>query len=280
MTRDQLTAKLTARVSVESFKIIFTEKGGIAFSKLFSRSFSGNSGTVMSDDWENKAGVNPAPIPMKATDRWEGEDEDDVKENWDDEDEDTQNDKSQAPGCPPPQPRKKKTVQQIIAEKEEKRRLETLERLRKKAEEEKNASPEEQSVEKLRRQKLQEEADLRTAMETFGVKPEGTIDSIVPVDVKDFENLRKLLVAKLTPYEKSSIYMGFLEELCRDLAANLEAEDIRKLSSGLNALANEKMKLAKGNKGKKKKGASLKVERGELDAYTGDDLGAEYDDFM
>lgn len=32
-------------------------------------------------------------------------------------------------------------------------------------------------------------------------------------------------------------------------------------------------------KSKKKKGASLKVERGELDAY-GDDIGAEYDDFM
>lgn len=114
-----------------------------------------------------------------------------------------------------------------------------------KAEEEKNASPEEQNAERLRRQKMQEEADLRAAMETFGVKAEGTIDAIVPVDEKDYENLRKLLVAKLTPNEKSTLYVPFLEDLLRDLAANLEPDDIKKLCSGLNTLANEKIKLAK-----------------------------------
>lgn len=92
---------------------------------------------------------------------------------------------------------------------------------------------------------MQEEADLRTAMETFGVKAEGTIDAIVPVDEKDYSNLRKLLVAKLTPNEKSPLYLSFLEDLLRDLAANLEADDIKKLTSGLNTLANEKIKMAK-----------------------------------
>ncbi|XP_022662819.1 eukaryotic translation initiation factor 3 subunit J-like isoform X2 [Varroa jacobsoni] len=215
--------------------------------------------------------------PPVLMDRWEGEDEDDVKDNWDDEDEEVE--KLQI-GVPAPQPRKRKTFQQIVAEKEEKQRREAEERRRRKAEEEKNAGPEEQNAEKLRRQKLQEEADLRAAMETFGISTQGTIDSITPVEREDYENLRKLLVAKLTPNEKSPLYIPFLDDLLRDLTANLEADDIKKLSSSLNTLANEKIKMAKGTKGKKKKGASLKMERGELDAYTGGDDICEYDDFM
>lgn len=82
-------------------------------------------------------------------------------------------------------------------------------------------------------------------METFGISTQGTIDSITPVEREDYENLRKLLVAKLTPNEKSPLYIPFLDDLLRDLTANLEADDIKKLSSSLNTLANEKIKMAK-----------------------------------
>jgi len=229
--------------------------------------------TVMSDDWET-ATIKPV---VKPSDRWEGEDEDDVKDNWDDDDEDDQSDSNAVVAS---QPKKKKTLQQIIAEKEEKKRKEAEERKLKAEQESKNASPEEQNREKLRRQRMQEESDLRTAMETCGVSASGTIDSLVPVDKDDYDNLRKLLVAKLTPNEKCPLYIGFLEELLRDLTANLEVDDIRKLSSTVNTVVNEKIKLTKLTKGKKKnKGTSLKVERGEMDTF--DDYGGgEFDDFM
>lgn len=82
-------------------------------------------------------------------------------------------------------------------------------------------------------------------METCGISTAGTIDSLVPVDKDDYDNLRKLLVAKLTPNEKCPLYIGFLEELLRDLTANLEVDDIRKLSSTVNTVLNEKIKLSK-----------------------------------
>ncbi|XP_003745102.1 eukaryotic translation initiation factor 3 subunit J [Galendromus occidentalis] len=227
----------------------------------------------MSDDWET-ADITPV---VKPSDRWEGEDEDDVKDNWDDEDEDDQSDSTPVVAS---QPKKKKTLQQILAEKEEKKRKEAEERRLKLEAEAKNNSPEEQNREKLRRQRMQEEADLRTAMETCGVSATGTIDSMVPVDKDDYDNLRKLLVAKLSPNESSPLYVGFLEELLRDLTANLEVDDIRKLSSTVNTVVNEKIKMTKLTKGKKKKqGTSLKVERDERDTF--DDYGGgEFDDFM
>lgn len=62
---------------------------------------------------------------LKPSDRWEGEDEDDVKDNWDDDDED---DKSNSSPVIASQPKKKKNWQDIIAEKEEKKRKEAEER--------------------------------------------------------------------------------------------------------------------------------------------------------
>lgn len=65
-----------------------------------------------------------APV-VKPSDRWEGEDEDDVKDNWDDEDEEEQSDSTPVVAS---QPKKKKNLTQIIAEKEEKKKREAEER--------------------------------------------------------------------------------------------------------------------------------------------------------
>lgn len=67
------------------------------------------------------------------------------------------------------QPTKKKPSERLkekIAEKERKAREEAEAR---KQLQEANMTPEEQLAEKLRRQKLVEEADLEVAMETFGI---------------------------------------------------------------------------------------------------------------
>jgi len=59
----------------------------------------------------------------------------------------------------------------------------------------------------------------------------------------------------------------------------MEPDDIKRLSSNLNSLWNEKVKAMKGPKAKKGKGTNLKMERTAMD-YDGNDYGNEYDDFM
>lgn len=128
---------------------------------------------------------------------------------------------------------------------------------------------------------MQEEADLQLAKEAFGLTESDGIDSLQPVTRDDFDNLRKALATKLTACERSPHYMGFLDDLLRDLSLNMEPEDVKRLSSSLNAVANEKVKQQKLKHKKKgtKKGASLNV--GKDDGLVNlDDYGNEYDDFM
>ncbi|CAN8029122.1 hypothetical protein HPB47_000694 [Ixodes persulcatus] len=235
----------------------------------------------MADDWEKEDYEPPAFVKKPvAGDRWEGEDEDDVKDNWDDEDEE-KDASATADGAPPvPVAKKKKPLAQIIAEKEERRRREAEER---RAREEANRTPEDEQAEKLRRQRMQEEADLELAKEAFGLNQQESdgIDALQPQTKEDFDSLRKALANKLTSCEKSPLYVAFLDDLLRDLSLNMEPDDLKRLSSSLTAVANEKVKQQKlKHKKKGKKGASLHVGKDDGLDVTLDDYGNEYDDFM
>jgi len=229
-------------------------------------------------------------IITPGTDKWEGEDEDSdgLKDNWDDEDEE-EDDK------PKPQvevkQKKKKTLQEKIKEREEKKRLEALEREeeRKRIEEEnKELSPEEALAAKIEAQRLQEESDLQLAREAFGVTdqpPPGTktIDNFVPTSKEDFDELRSMLVKKLSAHESKKDYPLFLENMFRELCTGIEPDDIKKISSALTSLATEKQKAVKAAKGgTKKKGKTLKVGKAskndDFDNY--DNAYDDYDDFM
>ncbi|GFU30379.1 eukaryotic translation initiation factor 3 subunit J-A [Nephila pilipes] len=228
-------------------------------------------------DWENEDFEATIKKPILHTDRWEGEDEDDdVKDNWDDEDEDKEEKTEQ--NIVAVQPKKKKNLAQIIAEKEEKRRKELEEKMKMQLEtENKDLTPQERLAYKLKQQKLQEEADLQLAKETFGVTDTVTsIDQMHPTSKEDFESFRKLLVDKITQSESSPHFPSFLEDLCRDLCINVSPDDIKKVTAALNALANEKVKAQKAKAGKKKsKKASLKIGR---DDFTIIDYADEYED--
>ncbi|XP_050044170.1 eukaryotic translation initiation factor 3 subunit J isoform X2 [Dermacentor andersoni] len=236
----------------------------------------------MADDWEKEDYEPPSFAKKPAVgDRWEGEDEEDVKDNWDDEEEEKE-------ATPPAEasstlvaPKKKKPLSQIIQEKEERRRREAEEKRAREEQQRAALTPEEEQAEKLRRQRMQEEADLQLAKEAFGLTESDGIDSLQPVTRDDFDNLRKALAAKLTACERSPHYVGFLDDLLRDLSLNMESEDVKRLSSSLNAVANEKVKQQKLKHKKKgaKKGASLNV--GKDDGLVNlEDYGNEYDDFM
>ncbi|XP_054719634.1 eukaryotic translation initiation factor 3 subunit J-like [Uloborus diversus] len=231
-------------------------------------------------DWENED-FEPAVFkkPILHTDRWEGEDEDDdVKDNWDDEEEEKEEKPEQ--NIVAVQAKKKKPLAQIIAEKEEKRKKELEEKMKSLEIDKKDLTPQERLAQKLKQQKLQEEADLQLAKETFGVTDtvEG-IDSMVPSSREEFDNFRKLLVEKILKSENSPHFVTFLEELFRDLCLNVNHDDIKKFTSTLNALAFEKQKVLKAKAGKKKssKKAALNLGRDGVEDYSIIDYGDEFD---
>jgi translation initiation factor 3 subunit J len=242
----------------------------------------------MEASWEDiKEPQIPVPKKLGRDDRWEGEDEEeDVKDNWDDDDEVSESQASE--DGPKPAPTKKKTLAQKIAEKEEKARQEAEEKRRQREEAEGPKTAEEILADKLEKQRLQEESDLRLAEEAFGINEGGAgaesgagLDDIPLSSRKHFEAFQKNLVSKLQQVEKSPHYVGFLENTFRDLCVGLEPDDIKRVSSNLTALFNEKIKAQKATKGKKTKpkgAAALKMERNPMDYADGgfDDM----DDFM
>lgn len=245
----------------------------------------------------------PEEFQGKKSDQWEGEDEDEdgLKENWDDED--AQENKEKTEDNEVSLVKKKKSVKQKILEKEEQKKEELLRKAELKKElgenemenddEESIFSRNDELVDKLQKQKLVEEADLEVAKETFGISTSSddvtkSIDLFKPTSKEEFNELAKMIVEKLSQFETSIDYPGFLEILIRDLATGIEVEEVKKLSSVLNVLASEKQKSQKIAKGKKK--GKKAVLGGGTKGTKGVDLedystvygagGDEYDDFM
>lgn len=231
------------------------------------------------DDDERVKSVSPAlAARAKSDDRWEGEDEEeDVKDNWDDDDEEedkTSKETTTSSSTAKPTAGGKKKLAKKIAEKEAKQREKLESKLS-------AMTPEEQLREKLERQRLVEESDLRIAAESFGVSSpigSGNLDNNNLVTKDDFDSFRKNLVDKLKDAEKSPHYVSFLEALSRELCTALDPEDMKRISSALTILANEKIKASKGTKKKAKKGAAIKVDTWQETAYG--DSEDDYADFM
>jgi len=226
----------------------------------------------MSETWENKEEpVVPVPLASQLHDRWEGEDEDDdVKDNWDDEDEEPKSE-SVTDEVPKPKPAKKNKLKDKIAEKEAKAAAAKLNR---------PMTQEELLADKLERQRLQEEADLNLGKEAFGIIEGGSGLEGALSSKEDFDTFKKSLVTRLQSVEKSPHYISFLEAAFREICASLDPDDIKRLSSNLNSLFNEKVKSLKGpaKKKTKPKGAGIKVERSAMEV--GDDGYDEFEDFM
>ncbi|XP_058126755.1 eukaryotic translation initiation factor 3 subunit J isoform X2 [Anopheles coustani] len=244
----------------------------------------------MEDDWEALAGAKAEQLFAKADgavrDKWAGEDEDDVKESWEDEEEEEEKkDESKGDKSPAKNAKPKKTAQQKQLEKEE-----NDERLRREEEAEASLTPEQRLAEKRRLQKLQEENDLKTAMETLGITSmsnSGGIDGMHPTTKEEFADLADAISKKLSNYRAHQEYQGFLEDLLLKVFASLSSNSIRKAKTTLDNLYLEKQKVEKGDKPKKTKGVKVKArlrvegENSEINEYaTKYDDFDEYDDFM
>ncbi|KAM9825538.1 eukaryotic translation initiation factor 3 subunit J-B [Syngnathus typhle] len=234
-------------------------------------------------DWDAETFEQQEPNQKAPLDKWEGEDEeDDVKDNWDDDEEE----KKELNTTEVKVSEKKKLSEKI---KERENRLKKKQQELKEKELEQELTPEEQLAQKLKVQKLQEDADLELAKDAFGVGGSSVagIDAMCPSSKEEFTEFEKLLKEKICQFEKSVHYSNFLDSLFRELCISLEVEDLKKVNNSLSVLLSEKQKQEKQNKGKKKKkgvvpGGGLKAQmRDDLD-YGGFDGGyaQDYEDFM
>lgn len=201
--------------------------------------------------------------------KWQEEDADDgedVKDNWEDEDEE--------PPKPEPktdQPAKAKPLGRRAAKAAENAAAAINNR---------PLTAQELKEKKLAEERAQRDSDLKLTKQMLGMEDKDIALEFPLNTQEDFDNFHKNLVHKLWCYDKSPHYYNLLEKLFRDLCVPLEADELKSLSSTVNALFNEKVKVNK-NKPKKKaiKGLALKVERNQI-SDRADDFMDELDDIM
>ncbi|KMQ96555.1 eukaryotic translation initiation factor 3 subunit j [Lasius niger] len=221
--------------------------------------------------------------------KWEGEDEEEeVKDSWEDVEEEKK-DVEKPAEAPKTKSKPKKALAERIEEREKKAKEEAEQKTKEKEE---ALTPEERRIEILRRQRLQEEADLRLAMETFGVTgvtgvtevANESLDTMVPDTKEEFERFGTALLQKINQFNKHAEFPALAEELIKSIALNLSSNYLKKVKTIVDNLFIEKQKMEKGDKAKKNKGkgkAKLKIEGDNtlLSEY-GDYVYDEFDDFM
>ncbi|QCD92429.1 eukaryotic translation initiation factor 3 subunit J-like [Vigna unguiculata] len=226
------------------------------------------------DDWEDE---QIAPLDLKLKDpvksKWDDEDVDDndVKESWEDEDE-----PAPAPAAPAVKPTEKASKKS--SDKAADKKGKTIEPIKE--------EPLDAVAEKLRQQRLVEEADYKSTKELFGGgKDEKNLDTFIPKSESDFLEYAELISHKLRSFEKSFHYMGLLKAVMRLSMTSLKGADAKDIASSVTAIANEKIKAEKeANAGKKKTGGKkkqLNVDKPDEDFIPADRYDALDDyDFM
>nr|KJB28682.1 hypothetical protein B456_005G062400 [Gossypium raimondii]KJB28683.1 hypothetical protein B456_005G062400 [Gossypium raimondii]KJB28684.1 hypothetical protein B456_005G062400 [Gossypium raimondii] len=190
------------------------------------------------EDWEDE--IPPLPAKEQLKSKWDDEDIDDsdIKESWEDEDE----------PAPPPQPFAK-----APEEKAPKKAASKATEKKGKAVEVAKEEPLDPVAEKLRQQRLVEEADYKSTTELFSKKGDDkTLDNFIPKSESDFVEYAELISHKLRPYEKSYHYIALLKAVMRLSLTSLKAADVKDIASSVTAIANEKLKAEKEATTKKK----------------------------
>eukprot|EP01018_Ginkgo_biloba_P013978 Gb_31801 [translate_table: standard] len=221
----------------------------------------------MEDDWESEDFVPIPPVIAKEQPKgtWDDEDasEEEVKESWEDEDK----------AAPAPIPVLKPEKKQAASESKPKNA---------KVQDEKLADP---VAEKLRQQRLVEEADYQSTTELFGKSSDAkSIDNFIPKSEDDFLEYAELIAHKLRPFEKSFHYMTLLKAVMRHAMTAMKAADAKEVASSVTVIANEKIKAEKeANAGKKKsapKKKQLHVDKPDDDTLVGPYDAIDDYDFM
>lgn len=202
----------------------------------------------------------------------EEEEEEDVKDNWEDEDEEPP--KPVAPAEP------KKAAGPVKGTKKAGAKGSDLAGASG-GSNNKPLTPQEAREKKLLEEKQQRESDMELTKQMLGMEDKNIALEFPLESKEDFDKFHKNLVRKLWCYNKSPHYYLLLDKLIRDLCVPLEADELKNLSSSLNALFNEKVKVSKAKPKKKGvKGLAIKIERNNLDRMERNDHYDDIDDFM
>ncbi|KAJ0234473.1 Eukaryotic translation initiation factor 3 30 kDa subunit [Hirschfeldia incana] len=223
------------------------------------------------DDWEAED-FQPLPAKVVLKSNWDDEDvdENDIKDSWEEEDE----------PVPVPAP----VVKPATEKAPKKAAAKGVEKKAKTVEASSKEEPLDPLAEKLRMQRLVEEADYQATAELFGAKTEEkSVDIFIPKSESDFLEYAEMISRKLLPYEKSFHYIGLLKAVMRLSVANMKAADVKDVTSSVTAIANEKLKAEKeAAAGKKKSGKKkqLHVDKPDDDLVSGPYGAMDDDDFM
>ncbi|XP_031489437.1 uncharacterized protein LOC116257002 [Nymphaea colorata] len=186
------------------------------------------------DDWESDD-FDPA-LPVHATGKqkglWDDEDIEDVKVSWED------GDVPPLGKAPVPEPPIHKALTNAggkIASHKKQTFMGAVE--------ERHMDPLE---EKLRQQRLVEEADYKSTMELFDqTSDKRTLDNVTPKSLSEFLEYAELVSNKLLPYEKNFHYINLLKAIMRLSMAPMKAADAKEVLSSMTAIVNEKLKVEK-----------------------------------
>ncbi|KAB2067772.1 Eukaryotic translation initiation factor 3 subunit J [Gossypium arboreum] len=195
------------------------------------------------EDWEDD--IPPLVSKEQPKSKWDDEDVDDadIKESWEDEDEE----------------RLLQPVAKATEEKAPKKPLSKATEKKGKTIEIAKEEPLDPIAEKLRQQRLVEEADFRSTTELFAKKGDiKTVDNFIPKSESDFEEYAELISHKLRPYDKSYHYIALLKAVMRLSTTSLKAADAKDIASSITAITNEKLKAEKEATSKKKTGGKKK----------------------
>ena len=82
----------------------------------------------------------------------------------------------------------------------------------------------------------------------------GTIDGFAPKTEADFQQLGRLMHAKLRPFEGTKGHLQTLEGLLRATADNMSTDDCKDLATFISTISNEKLKADREKNKPKPKG--------------------------
>ncbi|KAI8600540.1 translation initiation factor eIF3 subunit [Dissophora ornata] len=211
-------------------------------------------------DWENDDVIEAPVIPAKK--QWDDEDveDNDIKEDWDASSESESEEEVKAPVVKPA----KITLTERIAQRNAEAELKKQAALEKRALVPENETEEEKFERRQREKNAIIESDIANAADLFSgvrvtdgvVAAASKLETMKPKTKDQFTEFATELVTLIQKHEQQGLYASFLEGLFRELAQGCRDVDVRKFSSTLTTLANEKQKAAKDAVKNKKKGSS------------------------
>jgi translation initiation factor 3 subunit J len=242
----------------------------------------------MDDDWENATGLADEP----EEDKWAGEDEDDVADNWDDsEEEEEQPKKDEKPKAVKPKKlSKQKMKKKLEAERAAREKKAQAVRAARKA------NPELAALSRLEERKLVEQADHELTESLFGmgvsevkkeviketVSVQDTIDSIPIETAKEIEAFAKMIAEKVVKdANKKSDINKFLKIILEKTTKGMKLDVVNKTKQVITVICNDarKKEVGKKKKGNKKKSLAVGGRGAMFDDYG--DMGSVDDyDFL